>query len=67
MFDRVGDGIVDCEGNVVVVRSPPGGEIVVITVDVGLFLVVRALLVQLTDDQRQGHCRDRAESRTSAS
>jgi hypothetical protein len=47
VFDGVGGGIVDCEGNVVVVRSPPGGEIVVITVELGLLgLVVGALSVQ---------------------
>ena len=47
VFDRVGGGIVDCEGSVVVVLSPPSGGIVVTTVDVGLFgLVVWPLLVQ---------------------
>ena len=40
MFDRVGSGIVDCEESVVVVLSPPGGAIVVITVELDLLGLV---------------------------
>jgi len=42
----VGGGIVVCEASVVVVLSPPSGGIVVMIEDVGLGLVVWALLVQ---------------------